>query len=84
MQGMCLRKVADEFNRDDRILFAKPMKSMKKLITAWQYHLYNTRMRIELNFRSLKMFRGLVTSLPRSVDGYIGNYVYSLLAHVLA
>ena len=67
-----------------RILFAKPYKSMKKLITAWQYHLYNTRVRIENNFRSLKMFRGFVTSLPRSLDGYLGNYVYALLAHMLA
>ena len=82
--GYVSKKLSDEFNRDDRILFAKPMKSMKKLITLWQYHLYNTRVRIETNFRSLKLFRGLLTSLPRSIDGYIGNYVYSLLAHVLA
>lgn len=83
--GYVSKKIADEFYKEDeRILFAKPMKSMKKLITVWQYHLYNTRMRVEINFRSLKMFRGLVTSLPRSIDGYIGNYVYSLLAHVLA
>lgn len=83
--GYVSKKLSDAFNKDnERILFAKPLKSMKKLITLWQYHLYNTRMRIETNFRSLKLFRGVVTSLPRSIDGYIGNYVYSLLAHVLA
>lgn len=82
--GYVSQKLSDAFNTDTRILFAKPLKNMKKLITAWQYHLYNTRMRIEINFRSLKLFRGLVTSLPRSIDGYLGNYVYSLLAHVLA
>ena len=82
--GYVSKKLSDEFNQDDRILFAKPMKSMRKVITLWQYRLYNTRMRVETNFRSLKLFRGLVTSLPRSIDGYIGNYVYSLLAHVLA
>jgi hypothetical protein len=67
-----------------RILFAKPKANMKKLITDWQNALYDTRMLIELNFRSLKMFNNLVTSLPRSIDGYLGNYVYALLAHVLA
>jgi len=66
-----------------RILFTKPYKTMKKLITEWQFHLYNTRMTIELNFRNLKMFYGLITSLPRSVDGYLANYIYSLLAYLL-
>jgi hypothetical protein len=66
-----------------RMLFAKPRANMKKLATQWQIKLYNTRMLIELNFRSLKMFYKLVTSLPRSVDGYLGNYTYSLLAFVL-
>ena len=66
-----------------RILFVKPYKTMKKLMTGWQFHLYNTRMLIELNFRNLKMFYGLITSLPRSVDGYLANYISSLLAYLL-
>lgn len=83
--GYVSQKLSDAFNREgERILFAKPYKTMKKLITAWQYHLYNTRVRIENTFRSLKMFHGLLSSLPRSIDGYLGNYVWSLLAHVLA
>lgn len=66
-----------------RILFAKPKANMKRLTTDWQHALYQTRMLIELNFRNLKMFYNLLTSLPRSVDGYVANYVYSLLAYVL-
>lgn len=66
-----------------RILFTRPRKNMKKLITAFQYHLYNTRMLIELNFRNLKMFFGLITSLPRSINGYLANYFYSILAYAL-
>ncbi len=66
-----------------RILFAKPRANMKRIATKFQTWLYDTRMLIELNFRSLKMFYGLVTSLPRSIDGYLGNYAYSLLAFVL-
>ena len=66
-----------------RILFAKPKANMEKLITDWQNALYETRMLIEINFRNLKMFHNLITSLPRSIDGYLGNYVYSLLAYVL-
>lgn len=77
-------KLQREFYREhQRILFAQPRKNMKKLITAFQYHLYNTRMLIELNFRNLKLFFGLVTSLPRSINGYLANYFYCLLAYAL-
>ena len=66
-----------------RLLFAKPRANMKRLATEFQNLLYDTRMLIELNFRNLKMFFNLETSLPRSIDGYFGNYVHSLLAYVL-
>lgn len=71
------------FIENKRILFAKPRANMKKLITEFQKKLYDTRMLIELNFRNLKMFYNLETSLPRSIDGYFANYTYSLLAYVL-
>ncbi len=67
-----------------RILFTKPRANMKKIITDFQYLLYNTRMLIELNFRNLKMLYAFLTSFPRSIDGYFANYIYSLLAYVLA
>lgn len=66
-----------------RILFTKPRANMKKIATEFQNRLYDTRMQIELNFRNLKMFHNLETSLPRSLDGYLANYTYSLLAYVL-
>lgn len=71
------------FIEHKRILFAKPRANMKRMATLWQNALYDTRMQIELNFRNLKMFYNLETSLPKSIDGYLGNYAYSLLAYVL-
>src|SRR3989344_1030278 len=73
----------DFYIENRRVLFAKPRANMKRMATWWQLKLYETRMQIELNFRNLKMFHNLQTSLPRSIDGYFGNYVYSLLAFVL-
>jgi len=82
--GYISKDLEQEFYIENkRMLFAKPRANMKKLITDFQYHLYNTRMLIELNFRNLKMFHNLETSLPRSIDGYFANYTYSLLAYVL-
>lgn len=71
------------YQENKRILFAKPRKNMKKIITEFQYQLYNTRMLIELNFRNLKMLYAFLTSFPRSIDGYFANYIYSILAYVL-
>lgn len=83
--GYTSKKLQEEFYIENkRILIAKPRKNMKKLASAIETKLYDTRMIIELNFRNLKMFYGLVTSLPRSIDGYLANYVYSILSYILA
>lgn len=83
--GYISQKLRDEFYIErKRILFAKPRKNMGKLITAFQNLLYGTRMLMELNFRNLKLFYGLVTSMPRSVSGYLANCIYPLLACQIA
>ena len=82
--GYVSKKLADVFNRTDRILKAKPYKNMKVLATALDNLLYGTRMMIEKHFRCLKLFFGLITSVPRSVTGYFGNYFYSLAAYQLS
>lgn len=71
------------FQENKRILFAKPRKNMKKLATSFQNFLYGTRMTIEVNFRVLKQFFGLTSSLPRSVTGHLANYVYALTSYLL-
>ena len=82
--GYTSEKLAREFFQENkRILFAKPRKNMGKMMTEIQAKLYDTRMLIELNFRNLKMLYNLVTSFPRSIDGYFANYIYSILAFVL-
>jgi len=82
--GYVSQKLADAFNRADRIFMAKPYKNMRKIATKLQGLLYGTRMLIEKHFRVLKLFYGLVTSVPRSVNGYFANYFYALCAYVLA
>ena len=74
----------DMYIENRRWLLIRPYKSMKKLATAWQLKLYEGRFRIEFDFRKLKLFHGLVTSLPKSIDGYLANYLHALLSFVLA
>lgn len=72
------------FELTGNILIARPRKNMKLVLSKIEELLYGTRMLIELNFRNLKEFYGLVTSLPRSVNGYLANYTHSLLAYCIA
>jgi hypothetical protein len=74
----------DMYIENKRWCLIRPYKTMKKLMTNWQKDLYNGRFQIEFDFRNLKMFHGLVTSLPRSVGGYIANYIHALVSYVLA
>lgn len=83
--GYVSEKLSSEFYQENRrILLAKPRKNMKKIMTRFEEFLYDTRMIIELSFRNLKMFYGLITSMPRSIGGYFANYIYSLLAYQIA
>lgn len=82
--GYISKKLEREFYQEHkRILFTKPRKNMKKIITFFQNKLYDTRMIIEINFRNLKMLYNLITSFPRSINGYLANYIYSILAYAL-
>jgi len=82
--GYVSEKLEKEFYLEhQRILFVKPRKNMKKIITFFQKKLYDTRMIIEINFRNLKMLYNLITSFPRSINGYLANYIYSVLAYAL-
>jgi hypothetical protein len=83
--GFVSKELEEKFRVEGkRYVLIKPKKNMKKLATASDIWVYNTRMNIEIDFRMLKLFYGLVTSLPRSVDGYLANYIYSLLAYTIA
>ena len=81
--------VSEQLEKDMNIeykrwILIRPYKTMKKLMTKWQEHLYKGRFKIEFDFRDLKLFHGLVTSLPRSVSGYLANYLHALLSFVVA
>jgi hypothetical protein len=82
--GYVSKQLEKDMNVDGkRWVLIQPYKTMKKLACDWQLKLYRSRFQIEFDFRSLKMFYGLVTSLPRSVNGYLANYVNAVCAFVL-
>lgn len=83
--GYTSKELEKEFSLDEgRLLITIPRSNMKKIATAFQIFLERSRMRIELHFRNLKLFFNLETSLPRSIDGYLGNYLSSLVSYMIA
>jgi Transposase DDE domain len=83
--GYVSKKLEQDMSIEDkRILLIRPYKTMKRLAALWQLAVYKGRFKIEFDFRVLKLFHGLVTSMPRSVNGYLANYLHSLLSFVIA
>jgi hypothetical protein len=82
--GYVSEKLAHDFFIDgERLLLASVRANMKKLATPLQIALVRLRMRIEIHFRVLKGVYGLVTSWPRSIDGYLTHYLAAIAAHLL-
>ena len=82
--GYVSKQLEKDMNIDQkRWVLIRPYKTMKKIMTKWQEELYKGRFQIEFDFRSLKMFHGLVTSLPRSINGYLANYIHAITSFVL-
>ncbi len=74
----------DFFIEGERGLLTAVRANMKKLATDLGIRLVRLRMRIEIHFRVLKGVYGLITSWPRSVDGYLTHYLASIAAHLLS
>jgi hypothetical protein len=72
------------FTPNERILITATRSNMKKLTTPIHIALLNLRMRVEIHFRILKLCFGLVTSFPRSIDGYLTHYLSSIVAYLIA
>lgn len=82
--GYVSEKLQQDFFLDgERCLLTAVRANMKKLATALGIALVRLRMRIEIHFRVLKGCYGLVTSWPRSIDGYLAHYLAAIAAHLL-
>lgn len=74
----------DFFIESERMVITGTRKNMKKLTTPIHIALLNLRMRVEIHFRVLKLCYGLVTSFPRSIQGYLTHYLGSIGAYLIA
>lgn len=73
----------DFFIAHERMVITATRKNMKKITTPIHIALLNLRMHVEIHFRVLKLCYGLVTSFPRSIDGYLTHYLSSICAYLV-
>lgn len=72
------------FIENERVAIITPRANMRKIATPIQLFLQSLRMKIESHFRDMKLFQGLVTSLPRSWNGFFTHYLAAITAHCMA
>ena len=72
------------FIENERRLLTCTRSNMKKLATLEDIELLKTRMQIEDNFGNLKQFHNLVSTVCRSIQGYLTNYLSSVCAYMIA
>lgn len=83
--GYVSEKLEREFLiENERMLLTCTRSNMKKIATFDDIELLKTRMRIEDNFGNLKQFHNLVSTVCRSVLGYLTNYASSVCAYMIA
>mgnify|MGYP001559744698 CR=1 FL=1 len=73
----------DFFIENERMLITATRKNMRKLTTTAHIAFLNLRMKVEVHFRVLKLCYGLITSFPRSIDGYLAHYLSSICAYLV-
>ena len=73
------------WKRYGTIIIAPPHpKQRKKIAALWQIDLLNQRSKIESVFDYLKEHLHLVSSFPRSMNGYLVHYVRVLLSYQIS
>jgi hypothetical protein len=70
-------------NKNNNILLTAKRKNMKTMAEDWQNKAMNMRSRIETVFDVLKERYNLVTSLPRSINGYLAHYIRCLFSYMV-
>lgn len=81
--GYLSPKLEQKAGKNNNILLTCMRKNMKKLSTFLDICLLNLRPRIEVLFSILKERLGLITSLPRSVDGYLAHYIHVIFGYLM-
>jgi hypothetical protein len=80
--GYVSKDLNQKASQNNNILLTAVRKNMKTLATIFQGKCLNMRSRIESVFDVLKERFNLITSLPRSINGYLAHYIRSIFGYM--
>ena len=80
--GYISPKLQQKAAKRSNVILTGIKKNMKKMATQFQIFILNMRGRIECVFSVLKERLGLITSLPRSENGYLAHYSRVLFGYL--
>jgi hypothetical protein len=82
--GYISKKLSHEFHiENERKVIVATRVNMRTLATTEQVHQLGLRMHIEKHFRVPKVMMNMCDTLCRSVDGYLTQYLSSLVAYMM-
>jgi hypothetical protein len=82
--GYVSKQLTKDFHIDgERSVLTCSRSNMKTLSTPEQIHLLNLRMHIEKHFRMMKTMCGMCSTMPRSINGVLVQYLAAVVAHLL-
>jgi len=81
--GYLSPKLEKKAAKNNNILLTCMRRNMTKLASFLDICLLNLRPRIEVLFSILKERLGLITSLPRSVNGYLAHYIHTIFGYLV-
>lgn len=80
--GYLSKRLTKKAQKHGNILLTCLRKNSLRLASFLDICLLNLRPRIEILFSILKERLGLITSLPRSVDGYLAHYIHVIFGYL--
>lgn len=82
--GYLKQTLARELFDKNKVWFLTGVKKvMKKIMTKSQHQLLKARQLVETVIGCIKFRGGMVTSLPRSIPGYLVHFVLTLIAYTI-
>lgn len=80
--GYCGKNMQKEAKENDNIVLAAVRKNMKTIATEFDQKVLNLRSVVERCFSVMKTRLNLVSTLARSVNGYLAHYIRTLFMYI--
>ena len=80
--GYCGKPTQEKARENNNVVLTAVRKNMKTIATMFDQEVLNLRSVVERIFSVMKTRLNLVSTLARSVDGYLAHYIRNIFMHI--